>query len=125
MARPKKDRIVTCKPGVSYFKPRGIPLTSLEEVSLTIEEREAIRLSDYLGMSHKEAGEKMGVSRATFGRILQEARKIIASALINGKAINVGGGNYKIEDEHDDDASAQRRCRCHDSQTQNPATQKK
>jgi len=96
MARPKKNRIVAYNPGVSYFKPRGIPMVSLEEVCLSVDEREAVRLADLLGMSYDDGGQKMGVSRATFGRIVQEARKIIADALINGKAINVEGGNYTI-----------------------------
>jgi predicted DNA-binding protein (UPF0251 family) len=96
MVRPQKDRRVAFNPEISYFKPRGIPMVRLEEVRLTVDEREAIRLSDLLGMSHEEAGRCMGVSRATFGRIIQKGRKIIADALINGKAINVEGGNYRI-----------------------------
>ena len=55
MARPKKNRIVGFNPEVSYFKPRGIPLLDLEEVKLTIDEREAIRLADLLGLSYEEA----------------------------------------------------------------------
>ena len=99
MVRPQKNRRVAFNPAVSYFKPRGIPMMQLEEVCLTIDEREAIRLSDLLGMSHEEAGNCMGVSRATFGRIIQKGRKTIADALINGKAINVEGGNYRIVDQ--------------------------
>jgi predicted DNA-binding protein (UPF0251 family) len=96
MVRPQKDRIVAYNPEVSYFKPRGIPMIDLEEVSLTVDQREAIRLSDLLGMSHEDAGRRMGVSRATFGRIIQKARYAVADALINGKAINIEGGNYRI-----------------------------
>ena len=92
MVRPKKNRLVAFNPEISYFKPRGIPMVDLEEVSLTVDERESIRLSDLLGLSYEEAGQRMGVSRATFGRIIQRARKVIADALINGKAINVDGG---------------------------------
>jgi predicted DNA-binding protein (UPF0251 family) len=96
MVRPRKDRTVAFNPEISYFKPRGIPLFDLEEVCLTVDEREALRLSDLLGMSHEQAGLQMGVSRATFGRIIQRARNAVADALINGKAINVEGGNYRI-----------------------------
>jgi len=99
MVRPKKNRIVAYKPDISYFKPRGIPLIDLEEVQLTIDECESIRLSDLLGMSYEEAGQSMGVSRATFGRIIQRARKVIADALINGRAINVEGGNYTLVED--------------------------
>ncbi|MGD2036815.1 MAG: DUF134 domain-containing protein [Desulfobacterales bacterium] len=96
MVRPQKNRRVAFNPEISYFKPRGIPMMQLEEVRLTVDEREAIRLSDLLGMSHEEAGRCMGVSRATFGRIIQNGRRAIADALINGKAINVEGGSYQI-----------------------------
>jgi predicted DNA-binding protein (UPF0251 family) len=96
MVRPQKDRMVAFNPEISYFKPRGIPMIDLDEVCLTVDQREAIRLSDLLGMSHEVAGRRMGVSRATFGRIIQRARNAVADALINGKAINVEGGNYKI-----------------------------
>ena len=96
MVRPQKDRMVAFNPEISYFKPRGIPMIDLEEVCLTVDQREAIRLSDLLGMSHEDAGRRMGVSRATFGRIIQKARVAVADALINGKAINVGGGSYRI-----------------------------
>ena len=96
MVRPQKERRVAFNPEISYFKPRGIPMFDLEEVCLTIDQREAIRLSDLMGLSHEEAGRHMGVSRATFGRIIQRAREAVADALINGKAINVEGGNYQL-----------------------------
>ena len=96
MVRPQKERRVAFNPEISYFKPRGIPMFDLEEVCLTVDQREAIRLSDLMGLSHEEAGRHMGVSRATFGRIIQRAREAVADALINGKAINVEGGNYQL-----------------------------
>lgn len=96
MVRPVISRKVGYKPEVSYFKPRGIPMLDLMEVCLTVDEREALRLADLQGLSHEEGGELMEVSRATFGRILRNARRIIADAIINGKAINIQGGNYEI-----------------------------
>jgi predicted DNA-binding protein (UPF0251 family) len=96
MVRPKKNRFVKFDPDISYFKPRGIPMQNLEEVCLTVDEGESIRLADLSGLSHEEAGRRMGVSRATFGRIIQKARKTVADALINGKAIKIEGGHYKI-----------------------------
>jgi predicted DNA-binding protein (UPF0251 family) len=98
MVRPQKERKVAFNPEISYFKPRGIPMFDLDEVCLTVDQREAIRLSDLLGMSHEDAGRRMGVSRATFGRIIERARQTVADALINGKAINVEGGNYQLVD---------------------------
>jgi predicted DNA-binding protein (UPF0251 family) len=96
MVRPLKDRLVAFNPDVSYFKPRGIPLMELEEVILKVDECEAIRLADLMNLSHAEAGGRMGVSRATFGRIVQRARKCVADAVINGKAIRIEGGQYRL-----------------------------
>lgn len=96
MVRPRKDRLVAFNPDVSYFKPRGIPMIDLEEVDLTVDELEALRLADLDNLSHEDAGRLMGVSRATFGRIIQQARQVVADALINGKAINIQGGSYKM-----------------------------
>lgn len=98
MARPKKQRIVSGSPEISYFKPRGIPMRSLSEVILTVDECEAIRLADLEGLNHIDACQHMGVSRATFGRILQKARRTIGEALIRGKAIRVDGGNYTVKE---------------------------
>lgn len=99
MVRPKKNRAVAFNPDVSYFKPRGIPLRHLEEVRLTVDELEAVRLSDGMGLSQEEAGRRMEVSRATFGRIIQSARQLIADALVNGKAIRIEGGTYRLRGE--------------------------
>lgn len=94
MPRPKNIRRVFNIPEISYFKPRGIPLMELEEVTLTFEELEAIRLTDLEGLYQAEAAEKMGVSRQTLGRIVDSAHSIIADAVINGKAIKIEGGSY-------------------------------
>jgi len=96
MVRPIISRRVGYKPEVSYFKPRGIPMFDLSEVCLSVDEREALRLADLKGLSHEQGGQQMGVSRATFGRILRNARRTVADAIINGKAINVQGGNYEL-----------------------------
>lgn len=96
MVRPVINRKVGYKPDVSYFKPRGIPMFDLLEVCLTVDEREALRLADLQGLSHEQGGQEMGVSRATFGRILRNARRTVADAIINGKAINVEGGHYEM-----------------------------
>ncbi len=71
-------------------------MLELDEVRLTVDAYEAVRLSDLEGMSHEEAGQVMGVSRATFGRIILKARKVIANAIVNGKAINIEGGTYML-----------------------------
>lgn len=95
MVRPQKSRLVNIDPQISYFKPRGVPMVDLGQVQLTVDGLEALRLADFLGLSHEIAGRQMGVSRATFGRIVEQARKIVADALIHGKAISVEGGSYE------------------------------
>lgn len=96
MPRPRRFRWVRAVPSVTYFKPRGIPLAQLAEVILTVEEHEAIRLKDSLGLEQEKAAERMKVSRQTFGRVLTSARKKIADAITNGKAIRIEGGDFVI-----------------------------
>ncbi|MEW6088181.1 MAG: DUF134 domain-containing protein [bacterium] len=96
MTRPFKCRCIKSEPQIGYFKPRGIPLTSLEEVNLTLDEFEAIRLADLEGLYQEEAAEKMKVSRQTFGNIINSAHNKIAEAIINAKAIKIEGGVYKM-----------------------------
>ena len=92
MGRPKKCRCIACSPGAVYFKPRGVPLTALGEVSLEPDEFEAINLADRQGLYHEEAAKLMGVSRPTFGRILTTARRKIADAIVHGKALRIMTG---------------------------------
>ncbi len=89
MARPIKPRRILFNPNVTYFKPRAIPLSELEEVDLGIDELEVIRFCDLKGLSQIEAAKKMKISQSTLQRILRSARKKIARALIEGKAIKV------------------------------------
>ena len=89
MTRPKKCRCIDFTPGAVYFKPRGIPLVDLVEVSLAPDEVEALRLADYEGLYHEEAAKRMDISRATFGRILEGARHKVAGAILNGNALKI------------------------------------
>jgi predicted DNA-binding protein (UPF0251 family) len=79
-------------PQVVFFKPAGVPMRLLEEVTLGLDELEALRLADVESLSHEEVGHMMKVSRATAGRILAEARRKTAVALVHGWAIRVEGG---------------------------------
>ena len=99
MVRPKKERVVGVPSGLSYFKPGGIPLRQLEEILLSVDELEALRLCDLEQLSHEEAGRRMNVSRATLGRIVREARRKVADALVHAKALRVEGGHYRIMEE--------------------------
>ena len=96
MVRPRLCRRVRFNPDITYFKPRGIPLRELEEVILPIDEYEAVRLKDLEGLEQEECAKKMNISQPTFHRLVLSARKKIADAIINGKAIKIEGGNYRI-----------------------------
>ena len=96
MGRQPMWRRVQFLPQVTYFKPAGVPLTNLQEVRLSIEEAEAIRLKDIEGLEQDGCAQRMRVSRTTFARILLLARQKIADALLNGKAIRIEGGNYEM-----------------------------
>jgi predicted DNA-binding protein (UPF0251 family) len=97
MPRPRKNRWICCEPGVTFFKPRGIPMTELEEVRLAIDELEAIRLKDLEGLEQEETAAKMGISQPTLHRILLSAHTKTADALVNGKALRIEGGDYVIK----------------------------
>lgn len=89
MIRPIKPRRVFFEPNVTYFKPRAVPLSMLEEAELAADELEALRLCDYKNLEQIEAAKKMKISQSTLQRILTSARKKIAEALIEGKAIKI------------------------------------
>jgi len=89
MVRPLKPRLVRFDPRTIYFKPRAVPLCMLEEVELGVDELEAIRLGDYKNLEQTEAAKRMKISQSTLQRILTSARKKIANALIEGKAIKI------------------------------------
>ena len=84
-------------PGSHFFKPRGIPLSMLEVVQLTVDEFEAIRLADLEGLYQDQAAERMNVSRQTFGRIVESGRRKVAEALTGGKALRIDGGPFEMD----------------------------
>jgi len=94
MPRPKKKRFVSGYPALKAFIPQGVPITG--EIMLSVEELEAIRLSDFERLDQESAANLMGVSRQTYGRILFSARGIVGEALITGKALKVDGGDYTV-----------------------------
>lgn len=96
MPRPVKPRWVEFLPNVTYFKPAGIPLSVLDEVSLGIDELEALRLKHVLGLEQEECAERMKVAQSTFQRILSSAHSKVAEALVEGKAIRISGGHFRF-----------------------------
>lgn len=89
MPRPRLRRRTRFNPGVTYFKPQGIPLRQLDEVELSIEEMEAFRLKNIKDLDQAGCAQAMNTSVSTLQRILGSACKKIADALIHGKAIKI------------------------------------
>ena len=89
MVRPRICRRLHFRPKAHYFKPRGIPMHNLEEIVLSKEEMEAVKLKDSDGLEQTEAAEKMNTSQSTFQRILSSARIKIAEAITKGKALRI------------------------------------
>jgi len=92
MPRPKFNRIVHEPPLFSDFKPIGIRGHDLKQIVLTLDEFEAFRLADQLGYSHAMAADEMEISRSTFSRLIEQARKKIADFIILGKMLTIEGG---------------------------------
>jgi uncharacterized protein len=97
MPRPPKCRRVQGSPAAAVFKPAGVPRCDLQEVTLTLDEFEAVRLADLQGEYQEDAAGAMGVSRQTFGNILAEAHRKIADCLVHGKALKIEGGNIELD----------------------------
>ncbi|MBD3360478.1 DUF134 domain-containing protein [Candidatus Peregrinibacteria bacterium] len=95
MSRPRRCRRIRRQPDIKYFKPASLRKCELEEVILSFEEYEAIRLVDYENKDQKKSAAKMEISQPTFHRLLKEARKKIAESIIEGKALRIEGGIYK------------------------------
>lgn len=109
MPRPFCCRRIAGRPAAPVFKPAGIPLRDIDEVVMTLDEFEALRLADLEGLYQEEAAQRMGVSRPTLGRILVSARGKVADVLVHGKALRVEGGPVQT--------AGRRCCRVHDEST--------
>jgi len=105
--RPRLLRRVGFQPDVTYFKPAGVRMIDLEESVVSVEEFEAVRLKDFKEMEQKKAAEKMNISQPTFHRLLLSARKKLADAIVNGKAIKIQGGSFKL-------SGKMKNCVCHE-----------
>jgi len=96
MARPRRARRIFFQPDVTYFKPAGVPMIHLKETMLSFDELEAIRLMDSKGLDQTQSAKKMKISQSTLSRLLREGRKKLADAIIQGNAIKIQGGNFKM-----------------------------
>ncbi|OQX71270.1 MAG: DNA-binding protein [Candidatus Cloacimonas sp. 4484_275] len=93
MGRKQKNRIVHKPPLFSRFKPAGIRNDSLKVLALTLDEYEAVRLADYVGLDHAEAAEEMEISRSTFTRLIEKAHHKLSVFLTEGRQLLIEGGN--------------------------------
>jgi len=85
--RSKKPRNCRCTFKGKAFKPTGIPMSRVAQISLSRDELEALKLCDLDDLTQEQAGRKMGVSRGTIQRILSAGRKKVARALTQGGAL--------------------------------------
>ncbi len=106
MPRPVKCRRVCMEPEYTGFLPNGI--ISGEDIIVTVDEYEVIRLVDLEKKTHVQTAEQMGVSKTTVTEIYESAREKIADCLVNGKRLLITGGNYKVCDSTS--ACSQKRC---------------
>ena len=106
MPRPFSCRRIAGRPAAPVFKPVGIPMRELEEVVMTLDEFEAMRLASLDGLYQEQAAAEMNISRPTFGRIIESAHRKMADALVHGKALRIEGGPVQL--------GGRRCCREHD-----------
>jgi predicted DNA-binding protein (UPF0251 family) len=90
-------RHVSRRPLADFFKPVGVPCHALEIVTLALDEVEALRLADLEGLYQEQASAQMKISRQTFARIVEAARRKTADALIHGKALRLEGGTVTLK----------------------------
>lgn len=100
MPRPRKRRALAQLPRPAIYKPAGVPLDALQSVTLLYEELEALRLADLEGLTQAEAAQRMGVSRSTFQRIMDQARRQVSRALVEGHALEIEGGTFQVVPPH-------------------------
>ncbi len=98
MARPRKWRKVCCLPDSSRFGPLDNPAEESQSIAMTVDEYEAVRLIDLEGFTQEECASQMNIARTTVQGIYNEARRKLAEALVNGKVLVIGGGDYRLCD---------------------------
>ena len=97
MPRPKKKRMVHEPPLFNDFKPKGFPGKFLDKVTLSLDEYEALRLADFLKLSHEEAASQMEISRPVFTRLIDQAREKLVKMIVEGKMISIEGGDIHFK----------------------------
>ncbi len=93
MPRPKKTRAVDRPPLYTGFKPMGVQGRQLASLDLSLDEYEALRLADHEGLDHADSADQMEISRSTFSRLVEQARRKVAQFLVEGKHLRIEGGD--------------------------------
>lgn len=96
MARPIRCRRICFEPKYDSFAPCGVE--NMEQVLLTVDEFETIRLIDYEKKTHEQCARQMGISRTTVTEMYEKARTKIADCIVNGRMLCISGGNYALCD---------------------------
>jgi len=89
MPRPKIKKLISQNPKITFYKPRGIPLSKLKAIEITHEEWEALRLKHVENLDQTASAQKMKSSQSTIQRILASAQKKLGRAVVQGKAIKI------------------------------------
>ncbi len=98
MARPMKWRKVCSLPKRDKFGPIEGSMKE-ENINMTVDEYETIRLIDLEGFTQEECSKQMNIARTTVQGIYTEARKKLAESLVNGKILYINGGEYRLCDD--------------------------
>ena len=98
MTRPRKCRQLRRTPVERFYKPQGVGMRDLKQIILSHDQLEALRLADKRNLDQIEAAKLMNISRSTFSRLVNEARNIVATALVNGWALKIEGGDFIVNE---------------------------
>jgi predicted DNA-binding protein (UPF0251 family) len=122
MPRPLTTRRIGTELRGRVFRPETVSRPDAAPANLTLDGLEALRLADVEGLYQEEAARRMGISRPTFARVLAGARGVVADALVNGKAVDIGGGVVERHPRkrwpcpvHDSGRRRGRGCRCEET----------
>ena len=96
MPRPRKFRQIAGEPVERFYKPQGVRMRELKHLILKHDQLEALRLADMEQLDQESAALKMNISRSTFSRLVNEARNIVAEALVKGWALKIEGGDFEV-----------------------------
>jgi uncharacterized protein len=98
LPRPRKCRYVENPQPGKCFRVSQDTRIPRDATIIFLDEIEAIRLADTEGLTQEEAALRMEISRPTFARLINEAHRKIADAILSGKSIVTEGDDATIEE---------------------------